>query len=90
MYKGSADLSAIDVLPVVDDADLATLNAPANLEALPLGALLMQAGRYVAANGIAIRDPKPEPRTAEEQIAATPDPWADGSGTADAGVDRDA
>ena len=87
-YNGAKGegLLELDVLAVVDDGDLATLEAPEGLEVLPLGALIVQAGKYVKATGIAVRDPEPEVEQAFDSPTAPPvegdDPWADGSATA--------
>lgn len=88
-YREAGDeLRAIDVLPVLGDDDLATLGAQ-GANVIVLGALLMAAGKYVTDNGIAIRDPEPE-RAFDGPAPAGPvdDPWADGSGSAGAGVDH--
>lgn len=85
-YRGAAaeGLIALDVLPVVDDGDLATLEAPAGLEVLPLGALIIQAGNYVTAHGLAVRDPEPEAAfSGPAPVVEGEDPWA-GDSTATA------
>lgn len=72
-----ANLRAIDVLPVLGDDDLAALEAPVGVQAIPLGSLLIQAAKYVDANGRAIRDlGEPDGWTPAEQTTG-PDPWAD-------------
>jgi hypothetical protein len=72
LYRGSADLIGLDVLAVVGDDDLAALDAPQDLEALPLGTLIMRVADYVKRHGAAVRDlGEPLPAQAEG-----PDPWA--------------
>jgi len=86
-YRGTSaeGLATEDVLAVVDDGDLATLGAPADLPALALGTLIMRAADYVTEHGIAVRDPEPEADTfsGPAPVAEGDDPWA-GDSTATA------
>lgn len=72
MYRGSADLITLDVLAVLGDDDLAALDAPQDLAALPLGTLLMRVADYVERHKAAVRDlGEPLP-----PAPAPDDPWA--------------
>jgi hypothetical protein len=84
LFRGAGDLKTLDVLGVLGDDDLAALGAPPDLEALPLGALLIQAGGYVGRHGCAIRDAADPPATEAGPVVEDPpatfsspeDPWA--------------
>lgn len=76
LYRGSADLLAVDVTGAVTGADLETLGLDPELVTMgnvPLGGLLHKVGAYVDRHKVAVRsDPAGE--------ADVPfDPWADGS-----------
>lgn len=70
IYQTSADLLALDVLPVLGDDDLAAIGAPSDLEAMALGAFLIAAGKYVNKHAAAIRD-------LDEPLPDQADPWAE-------------
>lgn len=76
-YRGAGELRAFDVLPVLGDDDLAAIDAPQDLPAVALGALLIAAGKYVERHGTAIRDvAEPMPTVDPAQAAEVEDPWA--------------